>query len=610
VASLGEGSLHYQQTRAGSRNSISTVSLNNNTATLPENQPAADRGSQQTKFDPGLLVVLSLPWVVLSFDKTWLFAYATSSFGFIDPWVYFGFFFDLTQHIRVFKGAYFTTRLTWTVPGAVIYHLFSPLTATYVLHIALFYAATLSLYLILKISISRQAALLATLLMAFHSYFLWSIGWPYIDGPANTYILLTLAALTFAARSARPSWRLVAAGALAAKAFYCQFFLIVFSPLVLGFYYFARRQMGHPRSTSEWKPFGWGFAFVTVAYGLFNMAINGRFLFFINSVGTAAKLVINHNPYNASTYGWLSGATWLVMPAMATIGAVVCLVRRQRILSVPNAEFLLFWQRYLLLSVLIMVFWQLVGQPVLQLFTYSSYLMPAVFLALGAQIAIATQSLGKNALAMVYVGVLVVGILPLAVRIDSPLMLALKQQPILLTFAIGIVAVATIGTEMLYVGALAVLTLSVSLGVLNAATSTRTWTHGTLPHDEASQKYAMLAVVDGIRLTQELDPTDNLYFWYDNSARLGRLYRSVASTYLWAYRLQSEAFPDLGSKAPPPQRRILILTEDADHALQQAQASLNKAGLAATLLTQREIKEGPYRWDVIEIQITQAAPAN
>ncbi|HST11341.1 MAG TPA: glycosyltransferase family 39 protein [Terriglobales bacterium] len=581
----------------------------NNSDTHAENHPVSDHGSQGVKFDPGLLVVLSLPWVVLRFDTTWLFAYATSSFGFIDPWVYFGFFFDLTQHIRVFKGAYFTTRLTWTVPGAVVYHVFSPLTATYVLHLALFYCATLSLYFILKITVSRRVALLATLLMAFHSYFLWSVGWPYIDGAANTYVLLTLAALAFAARSPRPKWWLVVAGALAAKAFYCQFFLIVFCPLIFGVYYFARREMGNRRSTAEWKPFAWGFAFVTAAYGLFNMAINGRFLFFINSIGTAAKLVINHNPYNDSTYGWLSGATWLVLPAITTIGAIVCLARRKSILAVPNAEFLLFWQRYLLLSVLIMVFWQVVGQPVLQLSTYASYMMPAVFLALGSQIAIVTHRLSKSTLAFVYLGVFIVGILPLVLEVDSPLMLTLQHHPFLFPFAIGIIAVVAIGAEVQYMGALAVLALSISLGALNAATSTRTWTHCS-PHGEASQKSAMLAIVDSIRLTRELDPTDNLYFWYDATARLGRLHRSVASTYLWAYRLQSETFPDFGPKAPPPQRRILILTEDPDHALEQAQASLSKAGLTANVVTQRKIQEGPFRWDVIEIQITRAAPTN
>ncbi len=389
-------------------------------------------------------------------------------------------------------------------------------------------------------------------------------------------------------------------------AFYCQFFLIVFSPLVFGFYYFARPEMGNRRSTSEWKPFAWGFAFVTIAYGLFNMAINGRFLFFINSVGTAAKLVINHNPYNDPTYGWLAGASWLVLPAIATIGAILCLVRRQSILSVPNAEFLLFWQRYLLLSVLIMAFWQLVGQPVLQLFTYSSYLMPAVFLALGSQIAIVSHRLGKRSLVLIYVGFLLVGILPLWLPIDSGLMLTLKQHSILFSSVIGVIAVGAIATETQRVAAWALLALSISLGALNAATSTRTWSHGCLPHDEASEKYAMLAIVDSIRLTKELDPSDNVYFWYDGEDRLGRLYRSVASTYLWAYRLQSESFPDFGPKAPPLQRRILILTEDANHALQQAQASLNKAGLNANLLTQRKIQEGPFRWDVIEIQITEA----
>ena len=169
---------------ASARNAISnTLSIHNQTATLSANGAPVDRDSRKARFDPGLLVVLSLPWVVLRFDTTWLFAYATSSFGFIDPWVYFGFFFDLTQHIRSFKGAYFTTRLTWTVPGAVIYHLFSPLTATYVLHVALFYGAIFSLYLILKITVSRRAALLATLLMAFHSYFLWSVGGPTSTDP-------------------------------------------------------------------------------------------------------------------------------------------------------------------------------------------------------------------------------------------------------------------------------------------------------------------------------------------------------------------------------------------------------------------------------------------
>ena len=99
--------------------------------------------------------------------------------------------------------------------------------------------------------------------------------------------------------------------------------------------------------------------------------------------------------------------------------------------------------------------------------------------------------------------------------------------------------------------------------------------------DPAFQKSALLAIVDSVRTVQELDPKGNLYFWYDGEGRLGRLYRSVASTYLWAYRLQSESFPLLGPKLPPAQRRILILAEDREAALREAEAALNREGLSA-----------------------------
>ena len=582
------------------------MSVNEPTIASAKNAVALP-ATRATKFDPVLVLVLALPWVVLYFDTTWLFAYTTSSFGFIDPWIYFGFFFDLTQHIRTFKGAYFTTRLTWTVPGAVVYHLFSPIVATYVLHLLVFYTSILPLYLILKVTVSRSAALLATIMMAFHSYFLWSVGWPYIDGAGNMYVLLTLACLTFAARSDRPRWWLVAAGAVASKTVYCQFFLISFAPLIFGFYYFARREMVRRRSTTEWKPFAWGFAFVTVVYGVFNMAVNGRVVFFINSVGTAAKIVIHRNPYNDATYGWIGGATWLIVPALATVGAVVCLLRRRNLLSIPNAEFLLFWQRYLLLNVVIMMFWQLIGQPVLQLPTYASYLMPAVFLALGSQIAIVTHGLSKPGLALVYIAVFLAGVLPFIPRVDLH---PLTAHPMLLPFAIGAIALVAIGRQIKHLGAIAIVALAVGMGTLNAATSTRTWNHGSLPHDDASQRSALLAIVDSIHTVQSLDPKGNLYFWYDGESRLGRLYRDVASTYLWAYRLQSEAFPDPGPKVPPLDRRILILTEDPNTALQNANASLTKLGLTASVLAQRKIQEGPFAWDMIEIQIAQSSLRN
>jgi hypothetical protein len=563
-------------------------------------------GGSRTRIDPAFLLIAALPWAVLRFDQNWLFGYATSPLGLIDPWVYFGFFLDLIPHIRAFKGAYFTTRLTWTVPGAIVYHFFPPVVATYVLHLTLFYASTIALYLILKMTVSRRAAVLAVLLMALHSYFLWSVGWPYMDGAANTYLLWTLCSVTFACRSSHPKRWLIAAGAMAAMAIYCQFFLIVFVPVVLGYAHFARRNAGI-RWEAPWKACGWGFAAITFIFGVFNMAVNGRFLFFINSVGTAAKLVVHHNPYNAPTHAWLLDATWLVVPVIAFVGAILFLRRSQTWQSSSNVEFLLFWQRYFILSFLTMLFWQIVGQPVLQLLHYTSYLIPPAFLALGSQSAVFMQRLTRVQFVLLCACVAFLLLVPFALPLQSGIVMALQRRPLLLSLGAGLLAIVILNSRIRFAGVVGVMVLCLSLATLNATSGPHTWGQRGGVDDPAFQKSAVLSIVDSVRVVQELDPKGNLFFWYDGEGRLGHLYRSVASTYLWSYRLQSEEFPRLGPKLPPLGRRILILAEDGEGALRQAQDSLHYEGLEAQFLTKRQIRQGPFLWDMIEIQVEAQA---
>ncbi|PYX49049.1 MAG: hypothetical protein DMG83_00065, partial [Acidobacteria bacterium] len=144
-----------------------------------------------------------------------------------------------------------------------------------------------------------------------------------------------------------------------------------------------------------------------------------------------------------------------------------------------------------------------------------------------------------------------------------------------------------------------------SLATLNATSGPHTWRHRT--DDPARQKSALLSIVDSVRVVQELDPKGNIFFWYDGDGNLGHLYRSVASTYLWSYRLQSEDFPSLGLKLPPVGRRILILAEDGAGALRQAEVSLHREGLGAEFMTKRTIHQGPFHWDMIEIQVKAKA---
>lgn len=81
------------------------------------------------------------------------------------------------------------------------------------------------------------------------------------------------------------------------------------------------------------------------------------------------------------------------------------------------------------------------------------------------------------------------------------------------------------------------------------------------------------------------------------------VFRSVASTYLWSYRLQSESFPQLGAKIPPIHRKLVILSEDADKALTEGQASLAQNGLVGDLVARRTIHEGPFSWEMVVLEV-------
>jgi len=204
----------------------------------------------------------------------------------------------------------------------------------------------------------------------------------------------------------------------------------------------------------------------------------------------------------------------------------------------------------------------------------------------------------------------VILLIPLALPLQSSLVMAMQRHALLLSLGTGLLGVVILNRQIRFVGVAGVLVILVSLATLNATSGPHTWAHRGSLDDSAFQKPALLSIVDSVRVVQDLDPGANVFFWYDGEGRLGHLFRSVSSTYLWSYRLQSEEFPRLGPKLPPPGRRILILAEDGEAALREAEASLNREGLEAEFLTRRRIHQGPFLWDMIEIQVTAQAQAS
>jgi hypothetical protein len=50
---------------------------------------------------------------------------------------------------------------------------------------------------------------------------------------------------------------------------------------------------------------------------------------------------------------------------------------------------------------------------------------------------------------------------------------------------------------------------------------------------------------------------------------------------------------------------MVILSEDAEKALADGQASLAHAGFTARVLARRSIREEPFAWEMIELEVTK-----
>ncbi len=583
----------------------------------------AEPESWLRQIDFALLPILALPLLLLRLDDTWLFAYSAAAAppgcrgcerGFIDPWIYFGYFLDLPQHLSTFRSGYFAGRLPWIFPGYLAYRSFPPVIAAYVLHVVFYWVAVVSLYLVLKHTVSRRAALMAVLLMGCYSYFLWAIGWDYVDGAAIAYVLATLCVLTYAAKARNPRRWLILGGVIFGLTIYCQLFLITFAPLFALYYRFARDQYEHAHKLpgSHLRPFAYGFLGLTLLFAAFNVVLKAAPLFFvIPSLSRAARFMGTRNRWFDPSYTWITGAEWLLLPAITLLGAMFFLTRCRKS---AHGGFPFFWQLYFVFSALLMLLWQASGQPVLQLVYYTSLLIPGMFLALGAQSAAVVQRLSRRQFAALCCGATLVLLLPFVVPLRSGLILLIQQHRFLWPAVLGTVGTVLLVRQVRYTGALAVLLLCAAFGTLTLAIGTRTWGHPGRPDDPALRKQAFLAVVDSVRAVKEIDPTDHLFFWYDVQAPLGRLYRSVASTFMWSHRIVSERFPLLGAEAetpdlkprvPAPQTRIAILTVDKE-ALAKAEVSLRRVGLEAKFLGERSIREGPISWKMILIETEKA----
>jgi hypothetical protein len=556
----------------------------------------------RARLNGALFLLLALPWLMILVHIPWIFSGASA--GLIDTNFYFGFFLDLLGHNKIFPPSYYGSRLGWILPGYSVFKIFSPLTADYVLHFSLYYTTIFAAYLILKQTISRRAALVGSTLMGCYCFYLYAMGWNYVDGAGILYLLLTTLGLTYAIT--RPNWRcwLAIGGAAYAGMIYSNLFLIVFALPLLVYYYFARSDDDRRSSLASSLFFLSGFVAISALIGLISKyLLGGAFFFWMPSLKFAGSFSRQPNPYLVPFAIWSPTALWLVLPAFASVSGCGFLFQIWK-LKLTGERFQVLFQCVLLLSGLMFFTFQLIGLPVLQVYLYASYLIPFSFLAIGAQLSSLVDKLSLRSFVALLFGVVGILFLPYIFFLAES-----APEQWLLHHLSRIGMCVLIGELVLLWSRLprrawAVFVLATVLvlsGVVNATSrSIFDW------RDMGTAKNSLLAIVQGLRAIQQIGPGTNLLFWYNLDEPGGALYRSITSTYLWNYFLINENFPSLekgpySSHLPTLFLRIAIFSSKRN-ALQLADEALRKIGFRAELLTQNAFRQGPIAWNMLVIQ--------
>src|SRR5690348_12636462 len=106
------------------------MTVNDSVQTKLIDQPLlSNPRTRRTETILDMAIILVWPIVLLLISNAWIF---TSVTHWVDPWYYVGYFMDIPAHYHKFPGIYYGTRLSYIVPGHIIYSIFTPLVANYI----------------------------------------------------------------------------------------------------------------------------------------------------------------------------------------------------------------------------------------------------------------------------------------------------------------------------------------------------------------------------------------------------------------------------------------------------------------------------------------------
>jgi hypothetical protein len=547
----------------------------------------------------GILALLPLMLALL--NDYW--AFTSSQAPMIDPWLYTSYFLHLKSQLLAFPTAYYGDRLSFNVPGWLVYHTLGPWVGNYVIKLSTIYTAIFALYYAVLTLFDESTALISCALISVQPYFLMAFGWDYVDGPGIAYYSLSLFFVLRATTSHR--WRILlfAAGIFTTCLVTTQLLWMNIAWTVPLLYLVANSLYSKHRLWESLSIFVAGAAAAFAGWSCVYYFLTGHWFYIANSVNHTLHGFDAAQKMATPISAWIGYAHWL-SPYSALIPAALWLLCRRQATSRQRLCLALFAVSYLTIWV-----WELVGFPFTKLLFYSDYIFPVYVLALAALLNSWAKTLRPGASFAIAGFVLAVGgsllfSMPLLDRLLQILRTYSKQHPSLAAMghyqalwgaAIGAVAAACLCIPRLRrTLPLAFIGGTLLMCCVQLTFQSRYGWFSKSPGSDYTNKEAFRLILDADAWTNHLRSDRRMLVWYNQTEpRLG-IVGGLSSLYLWGWSLLNLNLPDLKFNDTDRilARPDILLISWNDDAISRARASLKAIGWDVTGEQDTTIRNG------------------
>jgi hypothetical protein len=588
------------------------------TQTSPASTAADLRVAQEANRNCDILAMLIIPWVL------WLFvSWPDTPLGAVDAWIYRGFAQSLKMSYYLYPDFYYSCRFYVLMPEWVLNHIVPARFAHLIVAFSYCYGTLLGMYdFATSLGATARTRTMLGLLAATSLFLLRSCGWGYIDGFVMAALSLGMACMARSLNAGRPGPRCAWAaggGAFLLAMVITHAMAAILGIMLLWFFFFYTVSL-HRRSLLSRLLQTSASMLAGGALGLLSVCLVAQwrfhhFLFFMPIIKTTIFLSKTVSGFKVPISIWSTRADWLLIQCVGFFGSAIYLALGMfRAIRLSRFEVFAYVNAVGLLGATAFLEYY-TSNVFLQYSYYSSYFLPASFLAIAAMFGENTQERlrlrWKVPLALLLILIAILSISakqPFFQNVTTPAGSQGRPGPLVVNVFYIQLGLGCAGLLVLIlarfdpVGSLATFVAALILCGMATVPPISHYPSPVSP-DEVETSHTISATQQTL---QKLIGTEHPLFWYSKASPFYWEFSSIHAAYLWWPTRVNWAFPsgplspmhdastsvvEYTQKPWTGNERIVILTEHPDQ-MAQARLTFETVGMDLVVTDQFHVPRG------------------